>query len=608
MSTGDVVGERWKLGKTLGRGSFAAVKVATDITGQMKQPVAVKCFKDVDNELDMMDIEQEIRIMKDLDNIYCLALYDVVVDEDSGSIFVVMELAKEELTQRMEDSSTGKLAEGVARKYFGQLMEGIHYLHGHNIIHRDIKFENVMLDKHDDVKIGDFGMSKVARINQQLATRCGSTRYISPEMALMQPGDTYDGRAMDVWSSGVLLFAMLTGTLPFPQEALGDMLKAITRGAYKIPSFISSEAHDLITRMLAIDSAKRLTLDQIRAHPWLQSAKVPARPQKLETRISMDQTERQHVDSEDRRKAQAAQKQTKRGRPGRRTSNARNVLRGRKSGKTDVDGVATTAEMVRTIFAVFKQNYHNEQVDWDAFTSDPRFTGRYMDLLGEVENIRFENITDSQWKAMHLNLWNAMYIHVCAVRRGHPETMRDNDLRKFFTEEYYQVGVGEKPASLATLEERLVDMSKDPRVLFGLCKLTISSPALVLFSAEVDSELEEVVRHHCSSEVKMEDSRGEMFLPRLFKESETGRNTLGDFVKHKLVKDTPGLIPWVNDYLPQWKKDKLLAMAMAGKRVAVGFMPKNLLLLPSDRCRIVRAAGLNTPAVKAEGKQGCCGR
>ena len=217
MSNGQVIGDRWKIGKTLGRGSFATVKSGTDVTGQLRGSVAIKVFEDVEDEIDLEEIEQEITVMKSINSEFCLKLYDVVVDEESGAIYVVMERAQAELTQRMEDSPTGKMTEKQAKNYFSQLMDGLAYLHGEDIIHRDIKFENVMLDANDRVKIGDFGMSKTATVKQQLATRCGSTRYISPEMALMQPGDSYDGRAMDVWSSGVLLFAMLTGTLPFPQ-------------------------------------------------------------------------------------------------------------------------------------------------------------------------------------------------------------------------------------------------------------------------------------------------------------------------------------------------------------------------------------------------------
>ena len=116
----------------------------------------------------------------------------------------------------------------------------------------------------------------------------------------MQPGDSYDGRAMDIWSSGVLLFAMVTGTLPFPQEALGDMLKAIASGKYSIPRSVSRDARDLISKMMAIDARKRIKLDEIRRHPWLNPPKAPARPKRIEDFRQMS------VDAKQNRKAQAS--------------------------------------------------------------------------------------------------------------------------------------------------------------------------------------------------------------------------------------------------------------------------------------------------------------
>jgi len=355
MSNGQVIGDRWKIGKTLGRGSFATVKSGSDVTGQLRGSVAIKVFEDVEDEIDLEEIEQEITVMKSIDSQFCLKLYDVVVDEESGTIFVVMERAQAELTQRMEDSPTGKMTEQQARNYFSQLMEGLDYLHGQDIIHRDIKFENVMLDANDHVKIGDFGMSKTATVKQQLATRCGSTRYISPEMALMQPGDSYDGRAMDIWSSGVLLFAMLTGTLPFPQEALGDMLKAIARGRFSIPGNVSPDARDLISKMMAVDARKRIKLDAIRQHPWLNPPKAPARPKRLEN------MRQQSVDAKQNRK-EVEKTNGKRGKS-RKESVTKTVLKGRRSQNTSVDGLKVSAEMVRCIFGVFKKHYRHK-VSW----------------------------------------------------------------------------------------------------------------------------------------------------------------------------------------------------------------------------------------------------
>ena len=389
MSNGQVIGDRWKIGKTLGRGSFATVKSGTDVTGQLRGSVAIKVFEDVEDEIDLEEIEQEITVMKSINSEYCLKLYDVVVDEESGAIYVVMERAQAELTQRMEDSPTGKMTEKQARKYFAQLMEGIAYLHGEDIIHRDIKFENVMLDANDRVKIGDFGMSKTATVKQQLATRCGSTRYISPEMALMQPGDSYDGRAMDVWSSGVLLFAMLTGTLPFPQEALGDMLKAIARGRFTIPKDVSRDARDLISKMMAVDARKRIKVDAIRQHPWLNPPKAPARPKRLEN------FRQQSQDAKQNRKPEKTDRNAKRGKS-RRSSATRNVLQGHKTQKTSVDGLKVSADMVRCIFGLFKRHYR-QSVSWKAIKQDEEFQ-YYLELLGEMEIVRFEKLSDAEWK------------------------------------------------------------------------------------------------------------------------------------------------------------------------------------------------------------------
>jgi serine/threonine protein kinase len=399
MSSGQVIGDRWKIGKTLGRGSFATVKSGTDVTGQLRGSVAIKVFEDVEDEIDLEEIEQEITVMKSIDSEYCLKLYDVVVDEETGTIYVVMERAQAELTQRMEDSPTGKMTDAEAREYFKQLMEGLDYLHGHDIIHRDIKFENVMLDAKDRVKIGDFGMSKTATVKQQLATRCGSTRYISPEMALMQPGDSYDGRAMDIWSSGVLLFAMLTGTLPFPQEALGDMLKAIARGRYSIPGNVSPDARDLISKMMAVDARKRIKLDAIRAHPWLNPPKAPARPKRLEAARMQSVDAKQNRQDPQKQKSSGgggggAGKNGKRG--SRKPSTTKTVLRGKKSASTSVDGLKISADMVRCIFGLFKKHYRGK-VSWKAMKQDPEFE-HYEDLLGEMENVRFEKLSDPEWK------------------------------------------------------------------------------------------------------------------------------------------------------------------------------------------------------------------
>ena len=360
-SRGMVIGGKWKLGESLGQGSFAVVKSATDISDP-NRTVAVKVFEDVEDEIDLQEIETEITIMKDLDHHTCLKLFDVVVDEDSSTIFVVMELASDELTKRMEESEKGRLAEGQARRYFRQIIEGLKYLHGKDIVHRDIKFENILLDKDDNVKIADFGMSKACTTSQQLSTRCGSTRYISPEMAMMQPGDCYDGRAMDVWATGVLLFAMLSGALPFAQESLGDMMKAITRGKYTIPAFVSKDGKDLIRCMLHVDMDKRITLDGILSHAWLKKGQTRAQPRRLQKIRSIDEgapgttpSPAEAAEAKRKSKSRGASKSKSKAKGGRGGAPKR-VLEGNKTKlKSTAGGLQLSVDMLKLIVMLFKK-------------------------------------------------------------------------------------------------------------------------------------------------------------------------------------------------------------------------------------------------------------
>eukprot|EP01052_Picozoa_sp_SAG31_P017227 SAG31_NODE_1169_length_9565_cov_3.703571_6_plen_694_part_00 len=620
-SRGMVIGGKWKIGKSLGQGSFAVVKQASDVNDP-NRVVAVKVFEDVEDEIDLQEIEQEITIMKDLDHRTCLKLFDVVVDEDSSTIFVVMELATDELTKRMEESDKGRLAEGQARRYFKQIIEGLRYLHSQNIVHRDIKFENILLDKDDNVKIADFGMSKTCTEKQQLSTRCGSTRYISPEMAMMQPGDRYDGRAMDVWATGVLLFAMLSGALPFPQESLGDMLKAITRGKYTIPAFVSEDSKDLIRQMLHVDMDKRIKLESIAKHPWLQKGeKAAGKPRRLHKIWSVDDGGQSSpsVGTEGRRgnKSKGAKQQKKSSKAkGSRTSakGAKRVLEGNRTKLQLTDGgLQASVDLVKLALSLLKKYSASDTTDWIGLKRDPRFVGQFLDIVGQLETVKEQHLSDAEWKATHINIWNAMFIHACAEFGSHVEGLDSNQRSQLFGEVAYRVSGS--VVSLLDLEGKLVDTTRDPKVLFALCKQNVSSPPLVVYKETVETQIRDVVRYHCRHEVNVDLARSEIELPRIFMESETGRTALDDFVNFGDI--TPanrnGLIMWVNDYLPQSKKDALLKVAVGGKPVKVSFRRLNLSALPADRLSLLTdTASLCDPGgsrkAANEAAVGCCGR
>lgn len=129
----------------------------------------------------------------------------------------------------------------------------------------DLKPENLLLDSRMNVKIADFGLSNVMRDGHFLKTSCGSPNYAAPEVI---SGRLYAGPEVDVWSCGVILYALLCGSLPFDDENIPNLFKKIKGGIYTLPSHLSPGARDLIPRMLLVEPLKRITIPEIRQHPW----------------------------------------------------------------------------------------------------------------------------------------------------------------------------------------------------------------------------------------------------------------------------------------------------------------------------------------------------
>eukprot|EP00798_Chlamydomonas_sp_ICE-L_P002734 gene2734-12606_t len=143
------------------------------------------------------------------------------------------------------------------------------------VSHRDLKPENLQLDTMMNVKIADFGLSNVMRDGHFLKTSCGSPNYAAPEVI---SGKLYAGSEVDVWSCGVILYALLCGSLPFDDENIPNLFKKIKGGVYNLPSHLSPGARDLIPRMLLVDPLKRITIPEIRQHPWFSLSAPPIIP------------------------------------------------------------------------------------------------------------------------------------------------------------------------------------------------------------------------------------------------------------------------------------------------------------------------------------------
>jgi serine/threonine protein kinase len=147
--------------------------------------------------------------------------------------------------------------------FFRQILSAVHYCHQNSVIHRDLKPENMLLDSNKNIKLIDFGFGNTYHSDTQLETYCGSPFYAAPEMIKGQP---YCGPEVDVWSLGVIMFALLAGRLPFESPVIRDLYDEIGKGHYDTPSHFSPLAKQLIKRMLTVDPARRATMEEILAH------------------------------------------------------------------------------------------------------------------------------------------------------------------------------------------------------------------------------------------------------------------------------------------------------------------------------------------------------
>ncbi|CAO2832414.1 unnamed protein product [Amaranthus hypochondriacus] len=257
--------QNYILGKTLGIGSFGKVKIAVHKLTGHKVAIKILNRKKIKNMEMEEKVRREIKILRLFMHPHIIRLYEVI--ETPSDICMVIEYVKcGELFDYIVEK--GRLQEDEARKFFQQIISGVEYFHRNMVVHRDLKPENLLLDSNYNVKIADFGLSNVMRDGHFLKTSCGSPNYAAPEVI---SGKLYAGPEVDVWSCGVILYALLCGTLPFDDENIPNLFKKIKGGIYTLPSHLSPGARDLIPRMLVVDPMKRITIPEIRQHTWFQA-------------------------------------------------------------------------------------------------------------------------------------------------------------------------------------------------------------------------------------------------------------------------------------------------------------------------------------------------
>mgnify|MGYP002626160335 CR=1 FL=1 len=259
------------LNKEIGSGGFAKVFEATHIpTGEK---VAVKIMDKAQifaEPLNLNRIQREIAILKIVRHNNIIKLYELM--ETADKIYIVMEYCN---GGELFDYIVSKqhLTERQACRFFQEIINCLEYLHSLNIVHRDIKPENLLLYKIKNkinLKLIDFGISNCYTMDKLLTTPCGTASYAPPEM---HKGEEYYGLLSDIWSAGVVLYAMIFGYLPFCEDDEDVNINNIIEGNYEIPEEASPELADLLMHLLDINPLTRYDLDQIKEHPWFNMVK-----------------------------------------------------------------------------------------------------------------------------------------------------------------------------------------------------------------------------------------------------------------------------------------------------------------------------------------------
>ncbi|CAF0810215.1 unnamed protein product, partial [Didymodactylos carnosus] len=245
---------KYRFIKTIGKGNFAKVKLAKHIpTGK---EVAIKIIDKTQlNPTSLQKLFREVKIMKGLDHPNIVKLFEVI--ETEKTLYLVMEYA-----------SGGKNVRFLFCKQFDndKIVSAVQYLHQKHIVHRDLKAENLLLDVELNIKIADFGFSNEFTPGSKLDTFCGSPPYAAPELF---QGKKYDGPEVDAWSLGVILYTLVSGSLPFDGQNLKELRERVLRGKYRIPFYMSTDCENLLKKFLVLNPARRASLENIMKDKWM---------------------------------------------------------------------------------------------------------------------------------------------------------------------------------------------------------------------------------------------------------------------------------------------------------------------------------------------------
>jgi len=259
---------KYLLFEIIGEGAFGKVKLA--VNEETGDQVAIKIMdkSSIKAKEMTMQVRREIAIMKALKHKNIVNMHEVL--SSKTKLYIVMDLVSGgELFDKILDE--GKLEENTARAYFQQMIDGVDYCHKKGICHRDLKPENLLIDEQTgELKITDFGLSAMLQVDTPgdlLHTQCGSPNYVAPEV-ISSAEKGYSGPKVDTWSCGIILYALCTGFLPFFSEKTSELYRMIQHDKVSYPKGFPRGARDLCERLLCKNPTKRITLPEVKKHPW----------------------------------------------------------------------------------------------------------------------------------------------------------------------------------------------------------------------------------------------------------------------------------------------------------------------------------------------------
>ncbi|CAG9315115.1 unnamed protein product [Blepharisma stoltei] len=260
----------YDFGKVLGIGSYAVVKEALHIPSQARYAAKIYEKSKLVDPHKKRNVKKEIMIMQTLNHPFIIKMKEFI--DTKSQIYIIMEyVGGMSLHRYLKALPNRRVNECEGRRIFGQILSAIDYCHALFIAHRDIKLENIMIDKSNNVKLIDFGFSTYTSSDKKNTVFCGTPSYMAPEIVARRE---YYGRSADIWALGVLLYVLLCGNYPFRGKSDQEVYKNILIGNFEEPTGISFFAKSLIRKILQTDWNKRPTCSQIRDDPWMKFSGV----------------------------------------------------------------------------------------------------------------------------------------------------------------------------------------------------------------------------------------------------------------------------------------------------------------------------------------------